>query len=84
MVRLRVHQPQSRRKMISHSNKLHGPSRNFNLKVEVETLEGLVSIAKARGVSVSQVIRDALRKHLNKEATSVPSRDTRKTKAWWN
>ena len=70
--------------MTSRSNKLHGQSRNFLLKVEEETLEALRSIAKVRSVSISQVMRDALRKYLNSEATSVPSTDTRKPKAWWN
>jgi len=69
---------------ISRSNKLYGPSKNFLLKVEIKTLEGLIGIAKVHGVSISQVMRDALRKHLKNEAVSAPSIPTRKPRGWWN
>ena len=69
---------------ISRSNKLYGPSKNFLLKVEIKTLEGLIGIAKVHGVSISQVMRDALRKHLKNEPVSAPSIPTRKPRGWWN
>jgi hypothetical protein len=51
-------------KMTIFHSKLRGPSRNFLLKVEDEVLDGVKDLAGARGVSASQVMRDALREYL--------------------
>ena len=67
--------------MTSRSNKLRGQSRNFLLKVEEETLEALRSIAKSRSISVSQVMRDALRSYLTKKSIRPVHGSPR---AWWN
>lgn len=68
----------------SKKNKLRGPSRTFLLTVEEDSLEGLRGLAEERGVSVSQVMRDALRECLPKEPSSVdPIPVTEKEKPWW-
>ena len=66
-------------------SKLHGPSRNFLLKVEDEVLEGVRNIAESKNVSVSQVMRDALSEYLllRKSDVSEDDEPTVEVERWW-
>ena len=74
------------RQMTVFLSKLQGPSRNFLLKVEDEVLEEVRSIAEARNVSASQVMRDALRQYLLLRKSDVSEADDEPTVEvvrWW-
>ena len=74
------------RQMTVFLSKLQGPSRNFLLKVEDEVLEEVRSIAEARNVSASQVMRDALRQYLLLRKSDVSEDDDEPTVEvirWW-
>ena len=67
-------------------SKLHGPSRNFLLKVEDEVLEGVRNIAESRNVSASQVMRDALSAYLLLRKSDVGKDDDEpiaEVVRWW-
>ena len=67
--------------MTSRSNKLEGRSRKFLLKIEEELLDALQGIAEEKDISVSQVMRDALRNYLTKKSIRPVQGGPR---AWWN
>ena len=62
--------------------------KSFLLRVEEETLESLRIEAKVQGISLSQLLRDVLNRHVSaKQAAPEPAvyRDPRKPrkKNWW-
>ena len=62
--------------------------KSFLLRVEEETLESLRTEAKVQGISLSQLLRDVLNRHVSaKQAAAAPLvyRDPRKPrkKNWW-
>ncbi len=62
--------------------------KSFLLRVEEETLESLRTEAKVQGISLSQLLRDVLNRHVSaKQTAPAPAvyRDPRKPrkKNWW-
>jgi predicted transcriptional regulator len=74
------------KQMTIFPSKLHGPSRNFLLKVEDEVLEGVRNIAESKNVSASQVMRDALSEYLllsKSDISEDADEPTMEVVRWW-